>query len=240
MLGADKATARQGADALLARVALDPDVIRDRYPHQLSGGQQQRVVIAIALAVQPRLLVLDEPTTGLDATVEAGVLRLVRELRRELSSSVLYITHDLGIVPTVADRVAVLYAGEVVEQGDVATVLSAPSTRTPGPCWPPSRRPGRPSATGRWPPIPGTLPSVGDEVVGCAFAARCAHAEPACTTSAIAEVSRPDGRAVRCRRVERGHRLAGCAVGPAAAAAERGRHADPVTTARRRCSRSTA
>ena len=184
------------------RVDLEPVAIRDRYPHQLSGGQQQRVVIAIALAVQPRLLVLDEPTTGLDATVEAGVLRLVRDLRHELSSSVLYITHDLGIVPTVADRVAVLYAGEIVEQGDVATVLANPEHPYTRALMDAVPTPGHTKRHGDLATIPGTLPAVGDEIVGCAFAARCRFADAGCTASPIALATRDAGRVVRCRRVD--------------------------------------
>ena len=126
--GADRATAEREALALLQRVAMtDPAAIARRYPHQLSGGQQQRVVIAMALAIRPKLLVLDEPTTGLDATVEREILQLIADLRTELSAAVLFITHDLGLIERMCDRVAVLQDGHIKEHGAVAGVLGAPT-----------------------------------------------------------------------------------------------------------------
>ncbi|MCU1393563.1 MAG: Peptide/nickel transport system ATP-binding protein [Ilumatobacteraceae bacterium] len=126
--GTGRADAAAQALELLDRVAMpDPRAIARRYPHQLSGGQQQRVVIAMALAIRPRLLVLDEPTTGLDATVEREILELIAGLRDELSAAVVFITHDLGLVARMCDRVAVLSAGEIVETGPVADVLDAPT-----------------------------------------------------------------------------------------------------------------
>jgi peptide/nickel transport system ATP-binding protein len=126
--GASRDDARAGALDLLRAVAMnDPAAISRRYPHQLSGGQQQRVVISMALAIRPRLLVLDEPTTGLDATVEREILQLISELRGELAAAVLYITHDLGLVERMCDRVAVLQAGRIEEHGDVSSVLVTPT-----------------------------------------------------------------------------------------------------------------
>ena len=104
----------------------DPDRVMDRYPHQLSGGMQQRVVIAMALACDPKLLVLDEPTTGLDATVEAEVLDLVRTLRHETDAAILLIAHNLGVIRSMCDRVGVMYAGKIVEEGDAVEVFEAP------------------------------------------------------------------------------------------------------------------
>ena len=119
--------AKERAEDALKRVRIsDPGNVMDRYPHQLSGGMQQRVVIAMALAVEPALLILDEPTTGLDATVEAEVLDLVSALREELSTSLLFISHNLGVIAKMCDRVGVLYAGEMVEQGPAVEVFDEP------------------------------------------------------------------------------------------------------------------
>ncbi|MEO8716439.1 MAG: ABC transporter ATP-binding protein, partial [Acetobacteraceae bacterium] len=122
------ATARARALAMLAEVRLpDPELMFGRYPHQLSGGQQQRVVIAMALIARPSLLIMDEPTTGLDVTVEAAVLDLVAELRRRHDTAILFISHNLGTVARVCDRVGVLYGGELVEEGSVRAVFASPA-----------------------------------------------------------------------------------------------------------------
>ncbi len=127
ILGQSKAEARESAGQALRRVKIaDPDRVLDRYPHQLSGGMLQRVVIAMALAGDPKLLVLDEPTTGLDATVEAEVLDLVRELRSETNAAILLIAHNLGVIRTMCDRVGVMYAGRVVEEGTVTGGVRQP------------------------------------------------------------------------------------------------------------------
>ena len=127
MLGQSKDEARESALAALDRVQIaDPDRVFHRYPHQLSGGMQQRVVIAMALASDPKLLVLDEPTTGLDATVEASVLDLVRTLRSETNAAVLLIAHNLGVIRSLCDRVGVMYAGKIVEEGNAVEVFERP------------------------------------------------------------------------------------------------------------------
>src|SRR4030066_772765 len=100
----------------------DPEKVMQRYPHQLSGGQQQRVVIAMALLNKPALLIMDEPTTALDVTVEAAVLDLIEELRRDFSMSILFITHNLGVIARIADQVGVMYAGEMVERAPVSDI----------------------------------------------------------------------------------------------------------------------
>ncbi|MHB1572119.1 MAG: ABC transporter ATP-binding protein, partial [Solirubrobacteraceae bacterium] len=180
-----KARARAAAVEMLDRVRLpDPATIAKRYPHQLSGGQQQRVCIAMALATNPTLLVMDEPTTGLDATVEAEVLDLVRDLRHELGTSVLLISHNLGVIARVCDRVGVLYAGRLVEEGATRVVLHAP--RHPYTlgllrCVPRAgmRKDGR-----RLEPIPGSLPTQGADLAPCLYRERCPIARDRCDATA--------------------------------------------------------
>ena len=175
-VGAVEARAR--AHAMLSEVGLpDPARIMDAYPHRLSGGQQQRVVIAMALLPQPRLLLLDEPTTALDVTVEAGIVDLLGRLAKVHCTALLFITHNLGLVAQLCDRVAVMYAGQVVECGPVAGVFDAPRhpyTRGLIACIP---RPDLPRDRQPLAPMPGQAGAPGR---GCAFAPRCAHAIAAC------------------------------------------------------------
>src|SRR5207244_13492121 len=127
ILGAAKAAAPEQTRGILTKVQIsDPESVVQRYPHQLSGGMQQRVVIAMALAKDPSLLILDEPTTGLDATVEAEVLDLVAGLQAELHTAVLFISHNLGVIAKMCSRVGGLYAGRLVEEGMVDQVLGDP------------------------------------------------------------------------------------------------------------------
>ncbi len=167
-------------EALRTVQIADPGSVMARYPHQLSGGMQQRVVIAMALAKDPELLILDEPTTGLDATVEAEVLDLVAQLQAELDTAVLFISHNLGVISKMCDRVGVLYAGRLVEEGPVETVLQDPRhPYTVGllRCIP---RGGVRKDHGRLDTIAGFLPSLGEEIRGCVFADRCALADDRC------------------------------------------------------------
>ena len=181
--GLSKPDANERAHEALKLVQIaDPDSVMERYPHQLSGGMQQRVVIAMALANDPALLILDEPTTGLDATVEAEVLDLVAGLQAQLHTSVLFISHNLGVIAKMCARVGVLYAGRVVEEGPVETVLQDPRhPYTVGllRCIP---RGGVRKDHGRLDTIAGFLPNLGDELPGCVFADRCTLAQGICHT----------------------------------------------------------
>ena len=179
--GASRAEAQGKSREVLEVVRIaDVSSVLDRYPHQLSGGMQQRVVIAMALAKSPSLLILDEPTTGLDATVEAEVLDLVAGLRDEIDTAVLFISHNLALIARMCDRVAVLYAGRIVEEGEAERVLQDPRhPYTVGllRCVP---RGGTRKDVARLDTIPGFLPPLGTEVDGCVFADRCGLVQPVC------------------------------------------------------------
>ena len=171
-----KSVARERAIELLDRVGIgDVEERIDDYPHQFSGGMKQRVVIAMALACDPDLLIADEPTTALDVTIQAQVLRLLDDLQDERGMAMVFVTHDLGVVAEIADRVVVMYAGKVMETGDVYQVFENPShpyTKALLNCLP-----GRGRALET---IGGTLPDPTDPPEGCRFHPRCPHAEPAC------------------------------------------------------------
>ncbi|MDQ3381224.1 MAG: ABC transporter ATP-binding protein [Actinomycetota bacterium] len=183
----------------LQRVQIaDPASVLGRYPHQLSGGMQQRAIIAMALAKDPSLLILDEPTTGLDATVEAEVLDLVSQLQAELQTSVLFISHNLGVIAKMCNRVGVLYAGRLVEEGPVRTVLNDPRhPYTVGllRCIP---RGGARKDHGRLDTIPGFLPQLGAEMPGCVYADRCPLADERCVAEEPPFVEIAPGHATRC------------------------------------------
>ncbi|HEV8675085.1 MAG TPA: ABC transporter ATP-binding protein [Methylomirabilota bacterium] len=204
--------------AMLERVHMaDPPATMGRYPHQLSGGQQQRVLIAMALLAHPDLLVMDEPTTGLDVTIEATVLDLVAELRRELETAILYISHNLGVVAGICDRVGVMYAGELVEEADVGALFLNPRhpyTRSLLHCVPrlDASRAGRRLAA-----IPGQVPQPTALPPGCVFEPRCGFARDQCVASRPALEPAARGHLVRCLR----WREIGTATAPA----------EPVTAA---------
>jgi oligopeptide/dipeptide ABC transporter ATP-binding protein len=190
--------AQARAQELLELVNIsDPASAARRYPHQLSGGMQQRVVIAMALAGGPSLLILDEPTTGLDVTTQAQVLMSIGDLRRRVGAAILYISHDLAVIAQVADRVGVLYAGELVEVAPTAGLFA---------------RPGHPytrglldalpdlDGTSGLTPIEGRVPRLTEIPAGCVFAARCDFAEAACSVAPVPLVDVANGAQVRCLR----------------------------------------
>ena len=171
--------ARSRAAELLARVGIPaPEAALDRYPHQMSGGQRQRVMIAMALAASPRLLVADEPTTALDVTVQAQILDLLDDLRRETGMAVLLITHDLGVVSQYCDRVAVMYGGRLVETAPAGELFAHPRHRYTQALLatiPAANPPGT-----ELPAIPGSVPPPGQRPEGCAFNPRCTVATDRC------------------------------------------------------------
>jgi oligopeptide/dipeptide ABC transporter ATP-binding protein len=174
-----RGAARARARELFERVRIpDPAARLDAYPHELSGGLRQRVMIAMALAARPHVLVADEPTTGLDVTIQAQILELLRELQRELGMAILLITHDLGVVNELADRVAVMYAGRIVEEGTRGEVLA--HARHPYTQALLRSIPALAQRGARLAEIPGTVPSPGDWPAGCRFAPRCPRAMEAC------------------------------------------------------------
>ncbi len=197
--GAPRRAALDRAVHLLDRVGVTAPAMRlGQFPHQLSGGLRQRVMIAMALMCDPALLIADEPTTALDVTTQAQILLLLAELRREFGLSVLLITHDLGIVARIADRVSVMYAGEIVETGPVAVVFAAPShpyTRGLLDCIPVPGRVARGASLGS---IPGVVPRIPPGFVGCPFRDRCAHAAPECAEPVPTQEDR-DGHRYLCR-----------------------------------------
>jgi peptide/nickel transport system ATP-binding protein len=203
--GADRDEARRRALDILGRVRIaDPGSVMDRYPHQLSGGMLQRVVIAMALAAEPSLLILDEPTTALDATVEAEVLELIRTLRSEFHTSLLFISHNLGVIARMCDRVGVLYAGELVEEGTATEVFHSPRhPYTVGLLRSIPRREEGSSGRATLATIPGSLPTPGAEIPGCIFADRCGLADDRCRTEAPAMYEIGGGRGSRCHYHER-------------------------------------
>jgi oligopeptide/dipeptide ABC transporter ATP-binding protein len=196
-LGFSKELARERAIEMLAAVRIpDPERALSLYPHEFSGGMRQRIAIAIALACEPSLLVADEPTTALDVTVQAGILRLLDQLRRERNCSVLIITHDLGVLSSIADRLLVLYGGRVAEYGATGEVLGAP--RHPYTAGLMRSLPGATAAGSPMVPITGAPPSLDAMPAGCAFHPRCESAVERCRNVVPELRQLPDGRRLAC------------------------------------------
>jgi peptide/nickel transport system ATP-binding protein len=175
--GADAVTARARAVALLGKVGIASAAERlAQYPHQLSGGLRQRVMIAMALMCEPELLIADEPSTALDVTIQAQILRLLASLQKELGIAMILITHDLGVVARIADRVMVMYAGEMVEEASTAALFASPKHPYTRGLLSAIPVPGK-ATLGT---IPGTVPSLIGARVGCAFRERCSLAQESC------------------------------------------------------------
>ena len=193
---ASRSAARQRAIELLRAVKItDPDKRIDDYPHQLSGGMRQRVMMAIALACKPPLVIADEPTTALDVTVQAQILDLLRDMKREFDLSLLLITHDLGVIAETADRVAVMYAGRIVEQGPVRQIFRNPQhPYTRGLL---ASIPGG-SVGSRLIAIEGTVPNLAHLPRGCAFEPRCVERIGVCAESVPSEFMLDPGHSARC------------------------------------------
>ena len=193
----DAAARRKRVIEMLELVEIPAAATRlDQYPHEMSGGMRQRVMIALALICKPRLLIADEPTTALDVTVQAQILDLMRRLQKEMGMSILFITHDMGVVAEIADDVSVMYAGAIVESAPVTALFDAPTHPYTRGLLASIPRPGRPSGT-RLVPIPGAVPSLAAMPTGCAFAPRCGFVTSACE------------KPVALRRATRAH-LAAC------------------------------
>lgn len=191
--------ARQKAIDLLTLVGISAPELRFRqYPHQISGGMRQRVMIAIALSCRPQVLIADEPTTALDVTIQAQILRLIRRLQHEVGMGVLFITHDMGVVAQVADRVAVMYGGQLVEMADTRTLFSEPQHPYTKGLLAAVPKPGQ---SERLYGIPGQVETVYGEHIGCRFANRCGQVQDECRQRRPALKTLSSGQQVRCHFV---------------------------------------
>ena len=200
MVGSKEARLR--AVEMLARVGIsEPESRLEAYPHQLSGGLRQRVMIAMALICKPGLLIADEPTTALDVTIEAQILTLMRQLQREIGSSIVLITHNLGVVAETCDRVYVMYAGRIVEEADVFELFDRPlHPYTNGLLRSIPRKNEDESAPRRLYSIKGNVPDMARLPAGCKFAPRCERCVEACTRAELELVDSGNGHFVRCFR----------------------------------------
>jgi len=223
--------ARQRALELLQSVRIpSPERRLDAYPHEMSGGMRQRAMIAMSLAGNPQILLADEPTTALDATVQIQVLILMRELQRQLGLSIVFVTHDLGAAVEIADRIAVMYGGSIVEEGSVHSITRAP--RHPYTlALLRSRQEGGMQKGARLDAIGGSPPDLSLDIAGCAFAPRCAHAMPVCTTKQPPVMRSPNAQEhqVRCFLYdERGERISATSMAAATSTTPYDLHDLPV------------
>ncbi len=197
----NKKEARVRAMGLLQKVGLpDPAAVMKKYPHTLSGGMRQRVMIAMALACNPKLLIADEPTTALDVTIQAQIMELLRKLNQEFNMSIILITHDMGLVAEMADRVLVMYAGQIVEEAEVGSLFKAPGhpyTRALLQSVPSIRDDDSRELIS----IKGTVPEQYQEIRGCRFANRCLYVHPDCSMEQKL-TGTEDGHLKRCWRTE--------------------------------------
>ena len=197
-----RSTKRQRAIEMLRRVRIpDPESRMDRYPHEFSGGMRQRIAIAMALMARPALLVADEPTTALDATLEIATINLLRELQKDIGCAILFITHHLGVVAELCDRIDIMYAGELVESGPTIPVFRDPRhpyTQLLFSCDPAQIR----EATRHLPAIGGNLPDLVDLPEGCIFAPRCPRADDTCRCRRPVDHRAGQSDLVRCHYPE--------------------------------------
>lgn len=205
--GKNRQEAMQIATDMLRKVGISsPEKRVHNFPHQMSGGMRQRVMIAMALSCNPALLIADEPTTALDVTIQAQILDLMRKLQEDIGMSILFITHNLGVVAEIANRVVVMYGGRVVEEGDVIEVFKRPRhpytigllNSIPRPREGHERKPGEPK--GRLEAIPGNVPNPLDLPPGCSFEPRCKFALPECNQAVPSLEDTGEGHMSRCIR----------------------------------------
>jgi len=205
--GASREGAMQRAVEMLRMVRIpEPERRVAQYPHELSGGMRQRVMIAMALACEPKLLIADEPTTALDVTIQAQILDLMRELKERTGAAIVLITHDLGVVAEMAQRVVVMYAGRKVEEAPVAELFERPRHPYTRGLLDSIPKLGAASGGGgatRLSEILGTVPSLAEPIVGCAFAPRCAYATPRCRTDYPPLEEKVPGHHAACWESER-------------------------------------
>ncbi|SFC22546.1 peptide/nickel transport system ATP-binding protein [Bacillus sp. OV322] len=193
----NKQKARERAADMLKLVGLGrAEELLNEYPHQLSGGMRQRVMIAMAMICEPELLIADEPTTALDVTIQAQILELMKKLNRETDTAIMMITHDLGVVAEICQRVAVMYAGRIVEEGDVRSIFKSP--KHPYTIGLIESVPDMREKKDRLYSIPGNVPKPGGAPLGCQFAPRCAHAMDRCLSETPPLHAFENGQQVRC------------------------------------------